>query len=111
MFVHNESAVWAAAMHPIVLRVFLLLLLAVDWVTDPWQGASPSSQPLSSTEVVCRSLTIASEGGDYSPSPWLYHPEPAGDFYPAVTPHLVRPARVFILSGADLAYLFMSMQR
>src|SRR4051812_9693500 len=37
-------------------RIFLLLLLAVDWVGDPYHGASPLSAPLSSQEAVCDSL-------------------------------------------------------
>jgi hypothetical protein len=43
-------------MSPRIGRLLLLLLLACDWAVDPYQGTSPLSRPLASTESFCHSL-------------------------------------------------------
>ena len=41
-------------MEPFSARLFLLMLLLVDWAADPCQGMAPLvSGPLASTEVTC----------------------------------------------------------
>jgi hypothetical protein len=43
-------------MHAVIGRLLLLLLLACDWAVDSFQGTSPLSRPLGSTECFCHSL-------------------------------------------------------
>jgi hypothetical protein len=92
------------------LRLFLLLLLGVDWAFDTFEGSSPSSGALASTEVVWR----GPEGFDLAART---HAPPFG-ISPAPTACAPRPvplpqglAGPFpFVSAARLAYLFQSMQ-
>ena len=43
-------------MAPIAARLFLFLLLSIDYATDTFHGQSPLSQPLGSTENFCHSI-------------------------------------------------------
>jgi hypothetical protein len=48
-------------MHPLLARLIVFALLAVDWAADPSQGTSPLSPLLGSTETVCPSLAYRQE--------------------------------------------------
>jgi hypothetical protein len=51
-------------MRPFPARLFLLVLLLIDWAADPYQGLAPLvSGPLASTEVTCCSAAGATELG------------------------------------------------
>jgi hypothetical protein len=50
------SQAQTTAMFLLLSRLFLLLLLAVDWADDPYFGHSPLSRPLSSQDAFCHSL-------------------------------------------------------
>jgi len=97
-------------MRPVLLRLFLLLLLAIDWAADPYYGASPSSQPLASTEVVCRTLTISESVAEWSSAPCCFSPNLG---LPALGRQFLcfeGAERLPVHLSRDLTYLFMSMQ-
>jgi hypothetical protein len=101
-------------MHLLAGRLFLLLLLGVDWATDPYHGTSPLSEPMFSQEAVPLSPSyredIRSASTPAPQPPFLTHD-------PARTPQL--PARVFLLPeepparppGADLVYVLRALLR
>ena len=99
-------------MKPILVRLLLLLLLGVDWATDPWHGTLPQSQILGSTEVVCHSLEDSAElarGCASDPSHCMLESgarELVG--CPAVSVHSPKES-VFFRSGIAITYLFMSI--
>jgi hypothetical protein len=97
-------------MDKILTRMFLLLLLMVDWYTDPYQGTSPLSRPMASQEAYCHSLDYR-EAMDRESSP---------DFSDFSAPHacietLTLPEakpisgepHSSLTSGVPLRYLFM----
>jgi hypothetical protein len=101
-------------MHPVVSRLFLLLLLACDWAADPFHGTSSLSHPLSSTETFCHSLVHrAVLARECAPCPCPCPCPFASPFHfilsssPAL-PHEGPPPAA---SSTDLVYLFMSIQR
>jgi hypothetical protein len=100
------------AVKPWAMRLLLLLLLGVDWATDPYHGTSSQSQPLASTEVHCHSLQRQAEITKVcAAAPWLC---PFGQ--PAVVPFFIPcpppPGPVDPPSpGNPRLYLFMSIQR
>jgi hypothetical protein len=94
------------------LRLLLLLLLAVDWATDPFQGTSSLSQPLASTEVHCHSLQRHAEVIKVcAEAPWLCIPG-SSTLVPACHPLPSRP-RPLDATGPcqSLVYVFMSIRR
>ena len=67
-------------MRSVLVTAVLLLLLAIDWAADPYQGTNPLSQPLSSTPVCCHSLVYRHES--YRRCSWEHWLEPAGSCFP-----------------------------
>jgi hypothetical protein len=94
-------------------RCFLLLLLACDWAFDPYMGRSPLSRPLSSQEVVCRTIHLPGAVELCSLSPLgvnLLAPggTEAADARPSSGP-LPRSVGAG-LQGTPLVYLLMSIR-
>jgi hypothetical protein len=98
-------------MHAVFGRLLLLLLLACDWAVDPYQGTSPLSAPLASTESFCHSLAHqqatrqaclpAPQGGHCTLSPFADTP-PLPPAEAALEPPAPALSRV---------YVFMSLRR
>jgi hypothetical protein len=92
--------------------LFLLMLLAIDWYFDTSFGNSPVSTPMSSTEAVCPSPVQKQRVCKRLEVTDLIGATPLIE---AAGPHLAPPplrgkAGAFVPPGADLAYVFMSMQ-
>ena len=93
--------------------LFLLMLLAIDWYFDTNFGNSPVSPPMSSTEAVCPSPVQKQrvcKGLEVADSIGATPLVEAADPHLAAPPPLRGKARAFVPPGADLAYVFMSMQ-
>jgi hypothetical protein len=97
---------------PWALRLLLLLLLAVDWATDPYQGTSPLSQPLASTEVHCHSLQRHAEIAKVCAEAHLLCVPGSPAVVPACDPPLPRPAPPDAPGLCNsVLYVFMSIRR
>jgi hypothetical protein len=91
----------------------LVALLAIDWYFDTSFGHSPFEAPLSSTQAFCHSLVHKQqvfkklEAADLIEATALVGA--SDQMLPALL--LVRESAVrFLVSGSDLAYVFMSIQ-
>jgi hypothetical protein len=104
-------------MNAIAARLFLLLLLGVDWAADPAQlppAIRLLARRMASTECFCHSLTRRSDALRTACPAGRPHGLPSR-WRRAATTHLwpallaQEPARVSL--GAGLIYLFMSIRR
>jgi hypothetical protein len=103
-------------MYPILPRLFLLLLLGVDWAADPSQVApalEPLAAPLASTECFCHSTVYRDALLDECASaPVLALAVPDFcDITPAQAPAPRLPEWQPPAPGAGLVYVFMSLRR
>jgi hypothetical protein len=100
------------AVKPLALRLLLLLLLAVDWATDPFHGSSWQSHALASTEVHCHSLQRQAEITQVcAEAPWLCPPGQSA-LVPFFIPSPSPPGPVDPSGhGNPCLYVFMSIQR
>ena len=99
-------------MRPRLSRLFLLLLVAIDWATDPSQGTSPLSQPWGNTETVCCPVNQGEELVRLCvPSPCL---QAAAPFHFSAPDCMCAAVAVLLPSAPcriDLLYVFMSIQQ
>jgi hypothetical protein len=61
-----------------VARLFLVLLLGVDWYTEPPAGLSPTGRSLASTDAVCRSDVTGTVPGLQAAAQFLSAKPPCG---------------------------------
>jgi hypothetical protein len=112
MALTRRDALHQQTKHLALSRLFLLLLLACDWVGDPYHGTSPLSRPFSSQEMTCRSLADGYTVKQLPQRAWLAD-GPAGAADPAPCCTVVRPpaAPADLTHGASgLLYLLMDLK-
>jgi hypothetical protein len=94
-------------------KLLLLLLLGVDWYADPYQGRSPHSRPLASSEVsLCLALGQDKPVRLTGPGPgaWLISAVDGHSFLsfpPLISPHFREANLAFT---TDFVYMFMSIR-